>query len=224
MGKTYAVSDLHGQYELWKQIRDYLESDDKLIICGDCIDRGPRGIDILLEAMADRRCLVLKGNHELMLQQYLESHSRLDLQIWLRNGAQPTYDAIPEDEKALLGLIEMMPRWASYKKVFLCHAGCTPPLDFEYLDEEDFLWDRHHFYDEWKSVPTIETVVFGHTPISYLTEELATWKIPFENEKGVKLTFAAGHKICIDSGCFMTGHIGLLDLDTFKVKEFTCEI
>lgn len=224
MGNTYAVSDLHGQYDLWKQIQEYLEPDDRLVICGDCTDRGQRGIDILLEAVADTRCFVLKGNHELIMQQYLTKHAPTDLKIWLWNGGQPTFDAIPEDEKALLELIEKMPNWARYKKVFLCHAGCTPPIDVDNLDEEDFLWNRYHFYDDWKSVPLIDKVVFGHTPISYLEEELKTWRIPYENENGIKLTFADGHKICIDAGCFATGHIGLLDLDTFEIKEFTCEI
>lgn len=225
---VYAVADLHGQYNLWEQIRDYLKPEDKLIILGDCVDRGERGFDILMEACADSRCLVLKGNHELMMQQYLERPAdSFGLAVWKHNGAEATLAALPQDEhgkKALLGLLEMMPRYAMYNKVLLTHAGCTPTaIDLENFDEEDLLWDRGHFYDEWKSTPQVETVVFGHTPIPNLEQELENWQIPHENQDGIKLTFADGHKICIDAGCFATKHIGLLDLDTFEIKEFSAD-
>ena len=49
MGKVYACADLHGQYELWKQIRDYCAEDDIIYFLGDACDRGPEGIKIIKE-------------------------------------------------------------------------------------------------------------------------------------------------------------------------------
>lgn len=217
----YAVADLHGQYELWKQIQDYLKPEDKLIIAGDCVDRGPKGFTILMEALQDPRCTVLKGNHEMMLQRYLETK---DPQVWFWNGGKETLadmTANDADLNALKSLLEILPLWARVGKTIVCHAGFNPiEVDLDELDEDDFVWDRSHFYADWESAKGIDKIVFGHTPIPHLATELDRWKIPYENEGDIKLTFADGHKICIDAGAFATSHIGLLDLTTFEVKEF----
>jgi hypothetical protein len=39
---VYAVSDLHGMYELYQKISDFLKPEDKVYCLGDCGDRGPR--------------------------------------------------------------------------------------------------------------------------------------------------------------------------------------
>lgn len=38
----YAVSDLHGRFDLYKQICDFLKPEDEVICLGDCGDRGPQ--------------------------------------------------------------------------------------------------------------------------------------------------------------------------------------
>ena len=35
---TYAFTDLHGQYELWRQIKEFCQPDDKLYFLGDASD------------------------------------------------------------------------------------------------------------------------------------------------------------------------------------------
>ena len=49
-GYTYVMSDLHGEYEMYKQMLAKIDFKDKdrLIILGDCCDRGKHGILILL--------------------------------------------------------------------------------------------------------------------------------------------------------------------------------
>ena len=42
----YAFSDLHGQYELWKQIVNYIDDSDEVYCLGDCIDRRRGGAKI----------------------------------------------------------------------------------------------------------------------------------------------------------------------------------
>ena len=46
---TYAVSYLHGQYELFKKLLEviHFSDDDFMYVLGDAIDRGPDGIKIL---------------------------------------------------------------------------------------------------------------------------------------------------------------------------------
>ncbi|WP_081846758.1 metallophosphoesterase [Butyrivibrio sp. AE3004] len=46
---TYAISDLHGQYDLFQKLLDviHFSDDDFMYVLGDAIDRGPDGIKIL---------------------------------------------------------------------------------------------------------------------------------------------------------------------------------
>ena len=59
MSRTFAVSDLHGRYDLWEQIKEFLQEDDTLYVVGDCADRGKDGWKILQEVYADPRCIYL---------------------------------------------------------------------------------------------------------------------------------------------------------------------
>ena len=45
----YAVSDLHGRYDRYRQLLDKLdlEEQDTLYVLGDALDRGPEGFRIL---------------------------------------------------------------------------------------------------------------------------------------------------------------------------------
>ena len=61
---VYACSDLHGRLDLFKQIQNFLKPDDTLFILGDVIDRGPNGWKLFKEVKRDKRCILLKGNHE----------------------------------------------------------------------------------------------------------------------------------------------------------------
>lgn len=65
----YAVSDLHGQLDLYKQIKEYINNDDVLYVLGDCNDRGPQPWSTLKAVIDDPQCILLMGNHEHMLWQ-----------------------------------------------------------------------------------------------------------------------------------------------------------
>lgn len=67
---VYVTSDLHG-YPL-KKLQNKLEeiefnSQDHLYILGDCIDRGPDGLEIIRWIMSQSDLTLLLGNHEVML-------------------------------------------------------------------------------------------------------------------------------------------------------------
>ena len=67
MQNIYACSDLHGNYNLWKSIKNYLKNEDTLIFLGDAIDRGSDGLKILYEIMRRPNTIYLCGNHEYMM-------------------------------------------------------------------------------------------------------------------------------------------------------------
>ena len=74
MNKTYAVSDIHGMKPLWDQIMKYLDPNDTLYCLGDCADRGNDGWEIIKDAIADKRVIYLKGNHENMLLETMKDY------------------------------------------------------------------------------------------------------------------------------------------------------
>ena len=231
MNKTYAISDLHGQYNLWAQVRDYLDDTDRCYVLGDCIDRGPDGYKILKEVLADNRCLFIIGNHEDMMVNYFNTGAISDKLLWFHNGGEATYEACkddPELEEIVDKLIDA-PNKLTYNNIFLTHAGFTPGVDY---DDEDLIWDRNHIYDRWWADEKMELYsLHGHTPIPALKEMLTELNRfqgveteTFSIYEDVEMRYCGGHKICIDAGCFMTHKIGLFNLDTLEVEEVFYEV
>ena len=232
---TYAVSDLHGNYNLWKQIKAYLNDDDKLFVLGDCADRGPRGWDIIKEVVSDARCVYLKGNHEDMLvramEEYLEEqYGGLAYQLLISNGGAQTiqdWDAIQNTEfqwkwkQYLKTLLEiMLYENEQGQQVHLCHAGYSPIEDEPNPfmgGKQDLIWDRKHYFDRWLGGETYKNtiVVFGHTPAECVAGDLAMKFHP-----GEPLWFNERHKVCIDMGSAWSGRTCLLNLDTWEHKTF----
>lgn len=112
MNKVYCVTDLHGNYKLWKHIQNYLDDTDTLYCLGDNNDRGEDGIKIIQEMLADQQVKYLLGNHECFLIGYVyrilkyiaECDIKLDNKfksfmededVWRRyNGGMPTINTI----------------------------------------------------------------------------------------------------------------------------------
>ena len=82
--KIYALSDIHGEYELlletMKQI-DLSNKENQVIFCGDYIDSGHKSCQTLLfikelQKTYPNQVIVLKGNHELLFFEWLaEEHN-----------------------------------------------------------------------------------------------------------------------------------------------------
>lgn len=49
----WAVSDIHGYYSFYTQIKDLITPEDKVICLGDCIDRGPSSWKTLKAVLSD---------------------------------------------------------------------------------------------------------------------------------------------------------------------------
>ena len=222
---VYAIADLHGQYGLWQQVKEFLGEDDVLYILGDCADRGSDGWKIIKEALADPRVIYLRGNHEQMLLDCWR-YDWCDNYLWYCNGGEETFNALLMDVNYEICLQELSKTklWESYvntsgKKIFLSHAGWTLMQDDEIPDKEDLLWDRSHINDycDWWLEETY--MVHGHTPVTTGRFKVApTGKI---NENETMIKYCHDHKICIDACSAYSNKIGLLNLDTLEIeKEF----
>lgn len=145
MNKVYCITDLHGNYKLWETVKDILDDTDILYCLGDNTDRGKDGVKITLEMLEDDRVILLKGNHELFLETFLENlllpkefqEWELDEYVWAYNGGQTTkkeidniLDAEDGEEiiKKLYASLKQLPHIKLYtnregKFIYLTHAG-----------------------------------------------------------------------------------------------------
>lgn len=92
---TYFVSDLHGQYQTFvKALEDAsfsLDRGDQLYVIGDMVDRGPRSKEVFLHLLELRQAypnqvMLLKGNHEQMLEDWLLRKGNPELYLRFNGG------------------------------------------------------------------------------------------------------------------------------------------
>lgn len=210
MGRTFCVSDLHGQYDLFCEVKKLMGEDDKCYVLGDMVDRGPHSIKIVLDIMSDKRFLPLMGNHESMMVDYLAFGE--EMAMWYRNGGRTTHmEFIKQDlttQDKIISFLQSLPYIREYKDIVMTHAGYSFFLAQEFGikdDDECLIWDRSHIDSKYKP-KTLEKQVHGHTPTIYLRTD----------EKPEIYVYCEGYKTCIDTGAFFTGVMTVLDLDTLE--------
>lgn len=215
-------------YQLYEQICNFLNPDDKVIFLGDAADRGTQGWKLIKAIKENPQWTSLMGNHESMLLEAMDEelndfYGDAAYLLYSNGGYQTLEDWRMEgaDRKwvtylARLPLIEQYTN-KDGKSIFLTHAGFTPGADgihFEPLDRTRLYWDRDHITDEWACDDAI--IIHGHTPLASLARRLKV------EPKNGAMWYCDGHKCCIDNGSFATGKTCLLDLDTFE--EYVFEI
>ena len=224
---VYAISDLHGHYEIYEKVKQMLKPEDKVYCLGDCGDRGPRNFETIAAVYQDPQWHYLKGNHEDMLVRAVLEAREASLYApclmnLYNNGGQKTFEEFtmlsPEEQDMWLERLMHLPRYLTYRNakgymLHLTHAGFTPGSD-----NIDFLWDREHFSDAWPPDYFEHIIIHGHTPVQYLNAQLsnAIGQNPMDYDPCGILDYCDRHKICIDGGIYRSGYAVLLDLDTFE--------
>lgn len=233
---VYSVSDLHGCYEQWSQIRQFLKEDDTLYVLGDCIDRQTSGLGILQEAIGDPRCIVLCGNHEDMMMNALDEevqygYSDYWIWRWFQNGGQVTYDEWQEAGRDFgwIGRIKALPLWAEYTNVhgdhiLMTHSGCLPKIGYGFDPSlrRLWVWDRDHLKEKRWHRDKNEFVVHGHTTTIHLLENLNILE-ESDISNPLLVKYCQNHKINIDLCAHYTGICALLNLDSLQPIYFNSE-
>lgn len=82
--QTYAIGDIHGQYDLMMRAFDRIETDraregapdSPVVVLGDLVDRGPNAAGVIAHLFerqqTDDTLIVLKGNHDRMFSIFLD--------------------------------------------------------------------------------------------------------------------------------------------------------
>ena len=216
--RTYVVGDIHGRSDLLDRMVEHISrdldaspiSDCMTVTLGDYIDRGPdsRGVlDRLVRNPFPMDFIALKGNHEALLEMFLDDPAVAE--HWRRLGGLETLHSygVPVSnlmmganyEQAARALELAVPGehfkfLASLKtsiitgKYFLCHGAYGRAL---HSSVEDLLWIRDEFLNSTMDFGMI--VVHGHTP----------------SERPEVLP----NRINIDTGAFATGRLTCVVLE-----------
>ena len=219
--RIHVVGDVHGNVDALRDVFSRIDADVPLlgarrsvqIFLGDYVDRGPASrevLELLITRSRTDELLLLKGNHEAMLLEFLDNPSLLGhwrqyggLQTLISYGLKPTINPTLDEQKELAlelarcippahrKLIGTMPSSFSVGDFFFVHAGVRPGIPFKQQKEEDLLWIREEFLLHERDYEKI--VVHGHTPVA---------------EPAV-----LSNRINLDVGAYATGRLACLVID-----------
>lgn len=176
--RVFAIGDIHGcaaELEDLLRLMDPKEN-DLVVFLGDYIDRGPdsrRVIDIILALGAKCEVVALRGNHEQMLLDFIESRSAEATENFLANGGRATLESYRNDNDeviipgAHIRFFKSLRHCHAVEDWLFVHAG-VPDLPLELLSVErhgqDMLWIRNSFLRSQYNWG--KTIVHGHTTCS----------------------------------------------------------
>lgn len=155
----YAVSDVHGKYELFLNLLEKIKfsDEDTLYILGDVVDgigenaKDPKDIEILQYIIKTPNIKMLIGNHELELLEYLNdnfipSEQKYiftdDVKVYLQDESQKEiikkhlyvdflrYILLPTEELLEIHkFLRKLPYYIVTDGYILCHGGIEIPYD-----------------------------------------------------------------------------------------------
>jgi serine/threonine protein phosphatase 1 len=186
----YAIGDIHGRDDLLEKLHDRIaafhemfhgEQSATLIHLGDYIDGGPDSCAVIDRLMADATgfdTVCLKGNHEDLMLECLQSDDRQVWWNWLSNGGDATLSSLGlsfrhggYDHRQLAGALgteritwlKSLPLHYVADDYLFVHAGIRPGWSLEEQEEQDLLWIRGRFLES--SANHGCRVIHGHTPM-----------------------------------------------------------
>lgn len=233
MAKHYAISDIHGMYDIYEKVCAMLEPDDVIYFLGDAGDRGYDCFHCIKAIYENPQWIYMKGNHEDLMvkalteQQFHGLKGSEDFELWHWNGGGATFYDWQDDgeDYTWIHKLEDLPTLLHYTNpkgitFHMSHAGYTCGHKDEMWGDQ-LVWSRDHFWDSWdeENYPN-DICIHGHTPNEYMFKRYINWQDRNNNvykaDAPEAITYCNGHKICIDNGVFYTKATVLYDLDEMK--------
>ena len=93
---TYVMSDIHGCYDEFQKMlkKISLSGNDRLILVGDCIDRGSKSLEMLLWLEhCPQNIILLRGNHDVEFEEYVQFMKQIDDSCDLKTDPRLNEDA-----------------------------------------------------------------------------------------------------------------------------------
>ena len=199
-GRVLAIGDIHGCDTALESILKYVKPtrEDTVVSVGDLVDRGPdskRVVEMLMELRQQCDFVLVKGNHEEMLEYVIETGQ--SLRDWLIGfGGGETLesygcsiDELPADH------VEFLTSGVEYHETethIFAHATPHPHAAMPDQERMDLRWSR--FYDALPPHISGKQVICGHTA-----------------QKSGKPALADGW-VCIDTWVYGDGALTCLDV------------
>ena len=160
------IGDVHGCFHTLKSmIEQHRQEPDLLVQLGDVIDRGNFSGETVqflqkLQQLYPQRVIVLRGNHEQELIEYVETGSN---QNWLRQRGQKTLASFLKvglSLKEIAAWMNNLPLYWENEHIFISHAGIAPNTEnpFDAENRNGVVWTRQSLENLGK------VQVVGHTP------------------------------------------------------------
>ncbi len=228
--KTYIISDIHGEYDLFCRLMEKVgfSDEDTIISCGDMIEKGEHSVRLAKLLFSMKNAVLLAGNHEYDFLKYYWSLMREteDYGLVLRK----LQEYFPYDGELLdwetADRFEALPYFYETEEYICVHAGV--PLDergnilpLKQATPEQLVYDRN--FKEPDILPRGgECVFFGHTPTINLGLEPRIKCYLRDGKRGDHVRDY--HKIHLDTGVYHSGVLGCLrveDCREFYVRKTT---
>ena len=220
--KTYVIGDIHGGYRALRELfeLDHLKYTDRYIFLGDYVDgwsEAVETVDFLIDLAGKADCIFIKGNHDYLIQQYLNKGDAPEL--WLRSGGAITrqnYQSMDSDKlarhKAFYDSLTLY-HIDDQSRLFV-HAGFTNlhGPQHEYFKNLVFwdrtLWETAKALDPNlaqddlrypKRMKLFKEIYIGHTPVTRIG-------------KTVPVRF--GNVINVDTGAAFKGPLTIMEAET----------
>ena len=225
MKRTLVIGDIHGGLRALNQVLEKanVTQKDTLIFLGDYVDgwsESPQVIDFLIGLSQKQNCIFIRGNHDELLLDWLQSNR--DNPLWFDHGGQATVLAYANvDEATKQKHIDFLKNLDNYyldssNRLFV-HAGFTNlnGVTHEYFPKmfywERTLWELAVALDKSMSSDALlypkrlklyTEIYIGHTPVTKINKIIPIQMANVWN---------------IDTGAAFLGPLTILDIDT---KEY----
>lgn len=226
--KIFVVGDVHGQITMVKQLlKHWKPKEEQLLFVGDLADRGENSkatLELARELVEKQNAIVIKGNHDEMLEMFLE-HPDEYVMLYYMNGGGKTVNSllgreadqqefeknaqeIKEKYPWLLSFLKSLPLHYEWEDYLFVHAGVNLRKDnWRDSSDHDFVWIREGFYDQPNH--TDKTIIFGHTVTATLNKGVNNFDV-WKSGDGL---------IGIDGGAVYGGKMHALVLTKDKIED-----
>lgn len=212
--RQFVIGDIHGAHKALLQCLQRASFDyekDILISLGDLCDGWPETVEVIEELKKIKDFLLVKGNHDLWLEEYLNFGLQPD--IWTMQGGQATIDSYLKNPDALKLHRDFFKQAAKCfvddKNRIFCHGGFERGIDIKVQLLEKLMWDRTlatkaagEKADSLFQVHEYKKVFLGHTTVNSF-KKLARNKPHW------------GGNVCLmDTGAGWEGVLTIMDVDS----------
>jgi serine/threonine protein phosphatase 1 len=214
--RTFVLGDLHGAYKALKQCLDRSRFDyqvDHLIFLGDVADGWSQVPECIEELSLVKHLVVLKGNHDIWLERYLDSGE--EEEHWFTQGGEKSAQSYQKHKELVPGHLQFLksarPYYLDSKNRLFIHAGFNPdkPVEKTNSPETDYFWSREVYMRSFISPVQPELyfeIYIGHTPTLGISDK------PVQNY----------NVWLMDQGAGWNGYLSLMDIDNKDLYQSDC--